>query len=71
VAPLARVALGPSESTGLRERSFAMADKVTTVHLGKVDKRIGEVAADDMRQIDWTGIDLPRAGRHLTEEIRR
>jgi mRNA interferase MazF len=54
VAPLARVAMEPSPATGLRERSFAMADKVTTVPLGKIGERIGEVAAGDMRLIDRT-----------------
>ena len=54
VAPVARIPLSPSSATGLRERSFAMGDRVTTVPLAKVGGRIGEVTSDDMRLIDQT-----------------
>jgi mRNA interferase MazF len=54
VAPVARIMLEPSPENGLQSASFAMADKVTTVPMHKVGKRIGAIAADEMSRIDRT-----------------
>jgi mRNA interferase MazF len=54
VAPLARTPIEPVDGTGLRERLFAMADKVTTIPVKKVGERIGAVPADVMRVVDRT-----------------
>jgi mRNA interferase MazF len=54
VAPLARTMLGPSPENGLQEDSFAMADKVTTIPMNKVGRRIGAIPADVMSDIDRT-----------------
>lgn len=39
-----RVAIDPSAANGLREPSFAMADKITTIPRERLGTRIGEVS---------------------------
>lgn len=47
-ASLIRPNIEPSEENGLRERSWAMADKVTTVARTRLGKRIGTLTAAEM-----------------------
>jgi mRNA interferase MazF len=49
--PLFRVAMAPAPATGLREPSWAMVDKITTVQRAKLGQRIGALAATDMAPI--------------------
>jgi mRNA interferase MazF len=47
-----RPVLIPSAENGLRTRSFAMVDKVTTVPKTKLGMRIGKISAADIRRVD-------------------
>ncbi len=49
---LLRVVLAPSSENGLREVSRVMVDKITTVRLDRLGRRIGVLSAADMRQVD-------------------
>jgi mRNA interferase MazF len=61
-AQLVRITIVPDGANGLREESRAMADKVTTVTRAKLGKRIGVLAADDMRRIEQAVITFLRLG---------
>jgi mRNA interferase MazF len=50
-ADLFRIDLGTKES-GLRGRSQAMVDKITTVRRDRIGRRIGALTAPDMERID-------------------
>lgn len=47
-AGLVRPDIEPSPENGLRERSWAMADKVTTVARTRLGKRVGALSAAEM-----------------------
>lgn len=51
-APLFRIALPAGPVTGLREPSWAMADKITTVLRTKLGERIGVLASGDLAPIN-------------------
>jgi mRNA interferase MazF len=51
ISPLFRIAVMPSESNGLRDLSYAMADKITTMPRGKLGKRVGRIDGDDLENI--------------------
>ncbi len=50
-SPLLRVAIAPVPATGLREASWAMADKITTVPRARLGERIGALGAAEMAPI--------------------
>ena len=50
-APLIRVRLEPNERTNLRQPSWVMADKVTTVRKDQMGSRIGRVDDQDLIRI--------------------
>ena len=47
-APLIRLLLDADETTGIRESSRLMIDKITTIPRSKLGERIGRVSDDDM-----------------------
>lgn len=47
-APLIRLLLEADETTGIRESSRLMIDKITTIPRSKLGERIGRVSDDDM-----------------------
>ena len=51
-APLLRVAVAPTDGTGLREASRIMVDKITTVPRIKLDKQIGRLRDEDMVRLN-------------------
>jgi mRNA interferase MazF len=51
-APLFRLVVEPSEVNGLGTVSRLMVDKVTTVPKGKLGKRIGRLADDDIVRLN-------------------
>jgi mRNA interferase MazF len=60
-APLFRVPLAPSRTNGLRARSQAMVDKLTSVPRERVGRRLGNVASSDFERIEsamllWLGL---------------
>jgi mRNA interferase MazF len=60
-APLFRIPVAPSRTNGLRARSHAMVDKVTSVPRERVGARLGVVASPDMERIEgamllWLGL---------------
>jgi mRNA interferase MazF len=48
----ARLPLMPSEGNGLRVRSYAMVDKVTTIPRSKIGNRIGLLDRSDVSLLD-------------------
>lgn len=51
-APLMRLSIEPSERNGLRAASHVMIDKITTVSKTKLEKRIGDLAGDDIVRVN-------------------
>ncbi len=51
-APLIRLPVEPNERNGLREPSWLMVDKVTTVPNSKLGKRIGQLDAEDIIRLN-------------------
>jgi mRNA interferase MazF len=49
---LVRPAIEPSAKNGLRERSFAMADKIATLPRAKLGRRIGMLSPDAMQTVN-------------------
>ncbi|MBV8194111.1 MAG: type II toxin-antitoxin system PemK/MazF family toxin [Candidatus Dormibacteraeota bacterium] len=47
-APLFRLRVEPSKSSGLHEQSSVMVDKITTVHRSRLAKRVGHLADEDL-----------------------
>ncbi len=47
-----RVAINSSEANGLREPSFAMADKITTVPRERLGKKLGELSPAAMVAVE-------------------
>ena len=50
-APHMRIPIAPSETNGLRTPSWAMADKLMTVRLANVGRKIGVLADKDLAAI--------------------
>jgi len=51
-APDFRVTINPSKTNGLRIRSQIMADKPVTVRRERIRQTIGQLAAEDVRQLN-------------------
>ncbi|PHR62617.1 MAG: growth inhibitor PemK [Robiginitomaculum sp.] len=51
-APLFRIAVEPSDENGLKATSRMMADKVSTVHKGRLGRKIGELSSKDMVRLE-------------------
>ncbi len=51
-APLLRLAVGVNDSSGLKEESYLMIDKVTTVHRSKLGQRVGKVGDEGMSAVN-------------------
>jgi mRNA interferase MazF len=51
-APLLRITVEPSDSTGIGERSQIMVDKVTTMPRANVRDHLGQLAAADLVRLD-------------------
>ena len=51
-APLFRLEVVPSERNGLRQPSWLMVDKITTVAKARLGARIGWLAPEDVRRLD-------------------
>jgi mRNA interferase MazF len=49
---LVRPAIEPSEKNGLREKSFAMTDKIATLPRAKLDRRIGVLTPAAMQAVN-------------------
>ena len=61
-APLFRVVLLPGTSTGLRQTSQAMIDKIVSVPREAITQEIGKIDSDSLAQVDealrrWLRID--------------
>ena len=50
--PDLRIAVLPTPGNGLRHESRIMTDKVTTLPRGKVGRRIGTLAIDEMEEVE-------------------
>ena len=50
--PFLRPLLLPSSTTGLRQTSRVMVDKITSVSRTRLGKRLGSVAPDDLAQVE-------------------
>jgi mRNA interferase MazF len=50
-APLLRITIDPSEANGLRRRSQAMVDKITTIPRRKAGRPIGSLDLETMQQV--------------------
>jgi mRNA interferase MazF len=50
-APLLRIGVAPNEENGLREPSWIMADKISTVSRARLGDRIGALSAAEMLQV--------------------
>ena len=50
--PLLRIEIEPSAGNGLRERSFAMVDKLAAIPLAKIGARIGRLSDRDLLRIN-------------------
>ena len=51
-APLIRIPVDADESTGIRQPSRLMVDKITTVPRGKLGERVGRLSDDDMARLE-------------------
>ena len=51
-APLFRITLTPSELTGITLTSQIMIDKVTTIKLEKITKKIGKISSEEMVKLN-------------------
>ena len=50
-APLLRIGITPNEGNGLREPSWIMADKISTVSRARLGERIGALSGAEMAQV--------------------
>lgn len=50
-APLFRVALEPTEHSGLMQPSFAMIDKITSIPRAKISRVIGKISTRELQEI--------------------
>ena len=51
-APLVRIPISPLPLNGLQKISWLMADKITTVSRTKLSQKIGEIASDELLQLN-------------------
>ena len=51
-APLFRLAIAPTEGTGLEKTSRLMVDKITTIPKAKLGARIGRLSPEDMVRLN-------------------
>ncbi len=51
-APYFRIAIEPDADNGLRQRSFAMADKITTLPRTRLGKRLGALKPTAMARVN-------------------
>jgi mRNA interferase MazF len=51
-APLFRISLTPSDLTGITLTSQIMIDKVTTIKLEKITKKIGKISSEEMVKLN-------------------
>lgn len=51
-APLLRIPVEANETTGIREPSRLVVDKITTVPRSKLGERIGRLSDDDMTRLE-------------------
>ncbi|MFT4026715.1 MAG: type II toxin-antitoxin system PemK/MazF family toxin [Novosphingobium sp.] len=51
-APDFRIAIAATRASGLREESFAMIDKVSTIERQQIGQRIGHVDPEELAQIN-------------------
>ena len=51
-APLFRLPLAPSDVNGLREQSYLMVDKITTVPKSKLGERVGRITDEDLVRLN-------------------
>jgi mRNA interferase MazF len=51
-APLARVAIAPSEGNSLKVSCRLMVDKITTVPKSKLDRHLGRLAGEDILRMN-------------------
>ena len=51
-APLTRIALEPTATTGIEQPSRIMVDKITTMPRGNVRDRVGRIADADVIRLD-------------------
>lgn len=50
-APLFRIPIDADDTTGIREPSRLMVDKITTIPRSKLGERVGRVSDDDMTRL--------------------
>lgn len=50
-APLVRIPVAADDTTGIREPSRLMVDKITTVPRSKLGERVGRLSDDDMTRL--------------------
>jgi mRNA interferase MazF len=50
-APLFRIPVDANDTTGIRQPSRLMVDKITTVPRSKLGERVGRLSDDDMTQL--------------------
>lgn len=50
-APLLRITVSANETTGIRETSQVMVDKITTVPRSKLGQKIGQLSDTDMMRL--------------------
>jgi mRNA interferase MazF len=50
--PMLRVAVEPTSENGLKAQSRIMADKVTTVHRSRLDRRVGVLNDGDLGRLN-------------------
>ena len=50
-APLFRIPVDADDTTGIRQSSRLMVDKITTVQRSKLGERVGRLADDDMTRL--------------------
>lgn len=51
-APLMRIRIPSTATTGIRTESFVMVDKITTVRRSQVGERVGRVSATRLVEIE-------------------
>jgi mRNA interferase MazF len=51
-APLLRLPVHPSATTGVRETSYVMIDKLTTVRRSNIQGRVGRLAAAQLLEVE-------------------
>ncbi|MAT06178.1 MAG: growth inhibitor PemK [Acidimicrobiaceae bacterium] len=50
-APLFRIPIDADDTTGIRQPSWLMVDKITTVPRSKLGERVGRLSDDDMTRL--------------------